>query len=223
MYAVSAREPYTLRSWTRSGTPTPPAPASARPSSPVVTSSCDAFDVVLERVARGRPERSIVLTGLRGVGKTVLLNALRSAAVRADWGTGKLEARPDQSLRRPLASALHQARARARPPARATTSTTPSASIKAFAQREPAAVGARSGQAARPVEPRHRRSRPSPAGPTPATSRSTSSSCSPTSAAWPPTSASGSRCSSTRCRTSAPTTSRRCAPPATRSRSRGCR
>jgi hypothetical protein len=68
-----------------------------------------AFDVVLERVAAGRPERSLVLTGLRGVGKTVLLNALRSAAVRRRWGTGKLEARPDQSLRRPLASALHQA------------------------------------------------------------------------------------------------------------------
>ncbi len=68
-----------------------------------------AFDVVLERVARGRPERSLVLTGLRGVGKTVLLNALRSAAVRRGWGTGKLEARPDQALRRPLASALHLA------------------------------------------------------------------------------------------------------------------
>jgi hypothetical protein len=68
-----------------------------------------AFDVVLERVARGRPERSLVLTGLRGVGKTVLLNALRSAAVRRGWGTGKLEARPDQSLRRPLSGALHQA------------------------------------------------------------------------------------------------------------------
>ncbi len=69
----------------------------------------DAFEVVLERISRGRPERSIVLTGLRGVGKTVLLNALRSTAVRAKWGTGKLEARPDQSLRRPLSSALHQA------------------------------------------------------------------------------------------------------------------
>ncbi|MCW2523982.1 MAG: ATPase [Frankiales bacterium] len=68
-----------------------------------------AFDVVLERVARGRAERSIVLTGLRGVGKTVLLNALRSAAVRAGWGTGKLEARPEQALRRPLAAALHLA------------------------------------------------------------------------------------------------------------------
>lgn len=67
------------------------------------------FDVVLERVARQRPERSMVLTGLRGVGKTVLLNALRGAAVRAGWGTGKLEARPDQSLRRPLSAALHMA------------------------------------------------------------------------------------------------------------------
>ncbi|NDL58078.1 ATP-binding protein [Phytoactinopolyspora mesophila] len=67
------------------------------------------FDVVLERIARGRPERSLVLTGLRGVGKTVLLNALRSQAIRKLWGTGKIEARPDQSIRRPLASALHMA------------------------------------------------------------------------------------------------------------------
>jgi hypothetical protein len=56
-----------------------------------------AFDVLLERAARGRSERS------------VLLNALRSAAVRADWGTGKLEVRPDRSIRRPMAAALHMA------------------------------------------------------------------------------------------------------------------
>ncbi|WP_433669397.1 AAA family ATPase [Nocardia sp. CA-136227] len=68
-----------------------------------------AFDIVLERVAKGRPERSVMLTGLRGVGKTVLLNQLRSAARTRGWGTGKLEARPDQELRRPLASALHMA------------------------------------------------------------------------------------------------------------------
>jgi len=67
------------------------------------------FDVVLERIARGRPERSIVLTGLRGVGKTVLLNALRSSAVRAGWGSGKFEARPDQGVRRPISAALHVA------------------------------------------------------------------------------------------------------------------
>jgi hypothetical protein len=68
-----------------------------------------AFEVTLERIARGRPERCVILTGLRGVGKTVLLNAMRSAAVRRGWGTGKLEARPDTPLRRPLAAALHLA------------------------------------------------------------------------------------------------------------------
>src|SRR5919202_13289 len=68
-----------------------------------------AFDVVLQRVSRGRPERSLVLTGLRGVGKTVLLGALRSAAVRQGCVTGKPEARPDTSLRRQLAAALHLA------------------------------------------------------------------------------------------------------------------
>jgi AAA ATPase domain len=67
------------------------------------------FDVVLERIAKGRPERSLVLTGLRGVGKTVLLNTLRSQAIGRLWGTGKIEARPDQSLRRPVAAAVHMA------------------------------------------------------------------------------------------------------------------
>jgi hypothetical protein len=69
----------------------------------------EVFDVVLERVARNRPERSLVLTGLRGVGKTVLLNTLRSEAIGRLWGTGKIEARPDQPMRRPLSAALHMA------------------------------------------------------------------------------------------------------------------
>ena len=67
------------------------------------------FEVTLERVAAGRPERSMVLSGLRGVGKTVLLNALRGLAVQRAWGTGKFEARPDQSMRLPLAQAVHAA------------------------------------------------------------------------------------------------------------------
>jgi hypothetical protein len=67
------------------------------------------FEVTLQRVAGGRPERSMVLSGLRGVGKTVLLNALRGQAVQRAWGTGKLEARPDQSMRLPLAQAVHAA------------------------------------------------------------------------------------------------------------------
>jgi hypothetical protein len=109
----------------------------------------DGFDVVLERVARGRPERSIVLTGLRGVGKTVLLNALRSAAVRAGWGTGKLEARPEQSLRRPLASAVHQAVRELGPAGGAGDHAL--GVIRSFAQKEPAPAssGAARGSSAR--------------------------------------------------------------------------
>jgi len=67
------------------------------------------FDVTLERVAAGRPERSMVVSGLRGVGKTVLLNALRGKAVARAWGTGKVEARPDRSVRLPVAQAVHAA------------------------------------------------------------------------------------------------------------------
>jgi hypothetical protein len=51
----------------------------------------------------------MVLTGLRGVGKTVLLNTFRSMAMQRLWGTGKIEARPEQSIRRPIAGALHMA------------------------------------------------------------------------------------------------------------------
>ena len=99
-----------------------------------------AFDVVLQRVAARRPERSLILTGLRGVGKTVLLNALRSTAVRAGWGTGKLEARPDQSLRRPLSSALHTAVRELSHP-RPDESDHVLGVIKSFAQRD-AGIGA---------------------------------------------------------------------------------
>ena len=94
-----------------------------------------AFDVLLERVARARPERSVMLTGLRGVGKTVLLNAMRSAAVRRGWGTGKLEARPDQPLRHPLAAALHLAVRELAQPNRGEAEHVLGV-LKAFAQRE---------------------------------------------------------------------------------------
>jgi len=67
------------------------------------------FDVTLERIAAGRPERSMIVSGLRGVGKTVLLNALRSQAVGRAWGTGKFEARPEQGVRLPIAQALFAA------------------------------------------------------------------------------------------------------------------
>ncbi len=99
------------------------------------------FEVVLERIARGRPERSMVLTGLRGVGKTVLLNTFRSMALQRLWGTGKIEARPDQSIRRPVAGALHMAVRELAPRHRAPDRVEYFLGVlKAFALRDPAAI-----------------------------------------------------------------------------------
>ena len=146
----------------------------------------DAAAARVRRRARAggpRPARAqLVLTGLRGVGKTVLLNALRSAAVRRGWGTGKLEARPDQGLRRPLSQRAAPGRARARAPRRGVG--------RPRARRDPVvrpARGRRRTPSSATSGTRASTRRRSAAGPTPATSRSTSSSCSPTSAGWPPT------------------------------------
>ncbi len=99
------------------------------------------FEVVLERVARGRPERSMVLTGLRGVGKTVLLNTFKSMAMQRLWGTGKIEARPDQSIRRPVAAAMHMAIRELAPRHRAPERIEEFLGVlKAFAMRDPAAA-----------------------------------------------------------------------------------
>jgi AAA ATPase-like protein len=98
------------------------------------------FEVVLERIARGRPERSMVLTGLRGVGKTVLLNSFRSMALQRLWGTGKIEARPEQSIRRPVAAALHMAVRELAPRHRAPDRIDQFLGVlKAFASRDPKA------------------------------------------------------------------------------------
>lgn len=99
------------------------------------------FEVVLERVARGRPERSMVVTGLRGVGKTVLLNTFKSMAMQRLWGTGKIEARPDQSIRRPVSAALHMAIRELAPRHRAPERIEEFLGVlKAFAMRDPAAA-----------------------------------------------------------------------------------
>jgi hypothetical protein len=57
--------------------------------------------ILLGRVQEKRPEKSILLTGLRGVGKTVLLNAIERLASKAGYRTVSLEAHEDQSLPEP--------------------------------------------------------------------------------------------------------------------------
>lgn len=43
------------------------------------------FDILLRRLGRGRTEQSMIITGLRGVGKTVLLGQFRDKAEAAEW------------------------------------------------------------------------------------------------------------------------------------------
>jgi hypothetical protein len=54
----------------------------------------DAFDAVLRRGELGRVSQGMMLTGLRGVGKTVLLNEMAARADAGRWITVQLEVRP---------------------------------------------------------------------------------------------------------------------------------
>lgn len=49
------------------------------------------FEVLLDRLRRGHSEQSMLITGLRGVGKTVLLGACEERARRRDWITVEAE------------------------------------------------------------------------------------------------------------------------------------
>lgn len=73
----------------------------------------DAFETLMARAEVGRGNQSLVLTGLRGVGKTVLVNDLANRARRRDWIVAQLEARGDlgegtTSFRTMMARSLNQ-------------------------------------------------------------------------------------------------------------------
>ncbi len=61
----------------------------------------------LDRVEIGRSAQPVVLYGLRGVGKTVLLSSFRKAAADREWIVAQVEAGADRSLRAALGEALH--------------------------------------------------------------------------------------------------------------------
>lgn len=62
--------------------------------------------ILLGRIRAGRSEKSMLLTGLRGVGKTVLLNEITRLAEKADYQTLYIEAHEDKSLAAVLAPQL---------------------------------------------------------------------------------------------------------------------
>lgn len=69
----------------------------------------EALHVALERAKIGRPAKSAMLVGLRGVGKTVLLDRVRQDAEEAGIHTVRIEAPEGRSLPALLAPQLRQA------------------------------------------------------------------------------------------------------------------
>jgi hypothetical protein len=65
--------------------------------------------IALERVRAGRPTKSILMIGLRGVGKTVLLDRMRDDAAASGIQTVRVEAPENRSLPAILAPQLRQA------------------------------------------------------------------------------------------------------------------
>lgn len=63
----------------------------------------EAIETLLGRLSRGRGERSIVFTGLRGVGKTALLWVAEESAEEIGWIAQDLEVRSDLDFRTALA------------------------------------------------------------------------------------------------------------------------
>lgn len=64
--------------------------------------------VVMQRVRRGNPAKSVLMVGLRGVGKTVLLDRMREEAEAEGIQTLRVEAPEDRSLPAILAPELRQ-------------------------------------------------------------------------------------------------------------------
>jgi predicted transcriptional regulator len=64
--------------------------------------------IALERVRAGRPSKSILVIGLRGVGKTVLLDKIREDAAASGMETIRVEAPENRSLPAILAPQLRQ-------------------------------------------------------------------------------------------------------------------
>ncbi|WP_406248453.1 AAA family ATPase [Microbacterium sp. M] len=79
-----------------------------------------AFEILLRRLARGKTHQSMIITGLRGVGKTVLLNEFGDIARTEHWEVLEIEARKhdDTRFRQTMASLLKAALLRLSPRAK---------------------------------------------------------------------------------------------------------
>ena len=80
----------------------------------------ESFDLLLARIEAGRTEQSMIITGLRGVGKTVLLGQFRTKALARDWVVVELEVskNDENEFRRDVSSRLRTALLQLSPKAR---------------------------------------------------------------------------------------------------------
>lgn len=69
----------------------------------------ESIRIAIERVRLGRPSKSVLMVGLRGVGKTVLLDRMRDDAEAAGIHTLRIEAPENRSLPAMLAPELRKA------------------------------------------------------------------------------------------------------------------
>lgn len=84
------------------GAGTPPPELSGR------TKLLEQAEIALKRVQAGRPAKSLILVGLRGVGKTVLLVRILAIAEAAGFRAVLVEAQEDRSLAALIAPVLRQ-------------------------------------------------------------------------------------------------------------------
>lgn len=78
----------------------------------------ESFDVLLERLENGYAEQSMIITGLRGVGKTVLLDVFREIAEARDWATVEWEVEKNSPFSSKMAAQVRRALLQLAPKAR---------------------------------------------------------------------------------------------------------
>jgi hypothetical protein len=89
----------------------------------------ESFDILLERLENGYAEQSMIITGLRGVGKTVLLDVFREKAESRDWATVEWEIEKNSTFAPKMAAHVRRALLQIAPKARWTDRLLRAASI----------------------------------------------------------------------------------------------
>jgi len=78
----------------------------------------EAYDILLDRLENGYAEQSMIITGLRGVGKTVLLDVFREIAEKRRWATVEWEVEKNSPFGSRMSSHVRRALLQIAPKAR---------------------------------------------------------------------------------------------------------